>query len=534
MSLITLAVLAGCSNGLFGKGEDPNGTDTAIPGEDDTGEIIEDTGEEVDPNDVDDDGDGLTENEGDCDDENADIGNIEEIPYDGLDNDCDESTPDDDLDGDGYTVDEDCDDQSAKVGPAEEEVPYDGVDNDCDEDTPDDDLDGDGYTADEDCDDNDAGAFPGADETWGNEIDDDCDGETDERFESETVVNSCDCGDVNTIAVDSALGVHIGYRNADDSTVYYIGGTSNSWGTSSQVTGYSGSGDYMDSVVDGADNFQIVYTWYYGTDSSGYPQGTVDMNYRSSNGSWAQTYPDYYEVDEVFGAWVNIDVDNSNLPSFGYFDASFQYGALGVWRVPVVADYTSFGVAVYSMVDEHLFGDTGYYSTLAIDSAGDDHMAYYDTGASWPNGEVQYQKPINILNGTLGGETVYEGGAADISLALKSDDTPCVAFQETDSADLYYGCKVSDENWAIETVVTSGNTGNGAQLAFNSEDVPYIAYYNTTTGAASVSLKDEHYGWISVDLGQGTGPTLSVDYTDTVHVAWYGSNNGVLKYSVGN
>ncbi len=496
MSLISLAILSGCSNGLFGKGEDPS-VDTAWEADADadtdadTDTDIEDTGELVDPNDVDDDGDGVTENEGDCDDSNDEIGpQIEEIPYDGTDNDCDENTLDDDIDGDGFGVDEDCDDE-------------------------------------------DPGAYPGAEESWGNEIDDDCDGRVDERFETEDVTTSGDCGDVSTIAVDSAGSVHIGYRNADDYTVYYTGGNSGSWGAPEQVTGYSGSGDYMDSVIDGADNFQITYTWHSYTDNQGYPQGSVDMNYRSSNGSWAKSYPDYYEVDTVFGAFVNIDVDNSNLPSFGYFDASGYWGLLDMHRVPVIADYTQFGVAIYSMVDEHILGDAGLYTSLAMDSAGDNHMAYLDLGADFMQGEVQYQKPINILNGQLGGETVYSGKGYDISLALKSDDTPCVAFQQANNADLYYGCRINEGNWDVQPVVTSGATGVGAQLAFNSQDVPYIAYYSESTDAVSVSLNDEHNGWITVELGKGSAPSVAVDNQDAVHVSWYETSTGTLKYSLG-
>ncbi len=63
---------------------------------------------------------------------------------------------DDDGDDDGYSSDEDCDDSDADVNPGAEEVPYDGVDNDCDEATPDDDLDGDGALYEDDCDDDDA------------------------------------------------------------------------------------------------------------------------------------------------------------------------------------------------------------------------------------------------------------------------------------------------------------------------------------------------------------------------------------------
>jgi len=40
-----------------------------------------------------------------------------EIPYNGVDEDCDPTTPDDDLDSDGAGVDEDCDDSDPTVGP---------------------------------------------------------------------------------------------------------------------------------------------------------------------------------------------------------------------------------------------------------------------------------------------------------------------------------------------------------------------------------------------------------------------------------
>ena len=68
----------------------------------------------------------------------------------------DTSTPDltaTDSDGDGTPDAYDCDPDDAEIHPGAEEVAYDGVDNDCDESTRDDDLDGDGYGVDDDCDD---------------------------------------------------------------------------------------------------------------------------------------------------------------------------------------------------------------------------------------------------------------------------------------------------------------------------------------------------------------------------------------------
>ncbi|MCA9566438.1 MAG: putative metal-binding motif-containing protein [Myxococcales bacterium] len=91
----------------------------------------------------------------DCEPENPFVPSSFETAYDGLDNDCDPSTPDDDLDGDGFLLADDCDDRDPLVSPGALEIPYDGTDNDCDPTTADDDLDGDGYTGTEDCDDTD-------------------------------------------------------------------------------------------------------------------------------------------------------------------------------------------------------------------------------------------------------------------------------------------------------------------------------------------------------------------------------------------
>ncbi len=115
----------------------------------------------------------------DCDDGNANISpGLPEIPYDGLDNDCDPNTWDDDVDMDGFLVADDCDDANANVNPNMEEVVYDGLDNDCDPETLDDDLDRDGFNLAEDCDDENANVNPNMEEVVYDGLDNDCDPET--------------------------------------------------------------------------------------------------------------------------------------------------------------------------------------------------------------------------------------------------------------------------------------------------------------------------------------------------------------------
>ncbi len=122
-----------------------------------------------------------------------------EIPYDGLDNDCDPKTPDDDLDADGHPAATDCDDTDPAIHPGQAEVPFNGLDDDCDPATPDDrprycdglnpdctsqqgpqgvDHDGDGWGECCDCNESDRAVHPGQIELPGNGLDDDCDPDT--------------------------------------------------------------------------------------------------------------------------------------------------------------------------------------------------------------------------------------------------------------------------------------------------------------------------------------------------------------------
>jgi MYXO-CTERM domain-containing protein len=120
----------------------------------------------------------------DCNDRNSGISpGTTEIPYDGIDQDCDGADLTD-IDGDGFNgPTTDCWDTNADVNPNATEV-ADGIDNDCDglvdEGTDAYDDDGDGYSENGgDCDDRDANVSPSGTEII-NGIDDDCDGLMDE------------------------------------------------------------------------------------------------------------------------------------------------------------------------------------------------------------------------------------------------------------------------------------------------------------------------------------------------------------------
>ncbi len=122
----------------------------------------------------------------DCDDTDPTIHpSAEEIPYDGIDQDCD-GLDLEDVDGDGFLAPDvggsDCDDTDASIYPGAPDTWYDGIDSDC-EGNDDYDQDGDGFQASgyggQDCDDTDGNIYPGAPDTWYDGVDSDCDGNSD-------------------------------------------------------------------------------------------------------------------------------------------------------------------------------------------------------------------------------------------------------------------------------------------------------------------------------------------------------------------
>ncbi len=429
----------------------------------------------------------------------------------------------------------DCDDGDSSVGPGVDETPYDGVDNDCDESTPDDDLDGDGYGHAEDCDDEDDSSHPGAQEDPSDGADNDCDGEVDERFEVEVLDASCDCGLPSALDVDSAGQVHVAYYDQDLGYLEYIlRDSSGSWGSPQDVvaSAHYWTGYHLDAVCDGADRFQIAYT---STDA--YSLTELDFIYRDSSGSWSHEYvvDDYWESGSTSTGWyVGIDVDSSNMPSFAYYDDDNG--------VPVVADFSSWGITFYADADIYYAGPTGFGTGIAVDSAGDDHVTFYDPYAYYGfDEEIQYSKLDDDLSSIVFSESV----ASDIgyttsegmrtSVAVKSDDTPCVAWWSYDDGDLGYACR-SGGSWAVETVASSGNVGAWASLGFNSADEPYIAYYDVTSADLGLA-HDDGSGWTSftVDSGGDVGqaPSLAVDASDGVHISYYDATNQQLKYAYG-
>jgi len=145
----------------------------------------------------------------DCDDLNPEINpNQPELIYNGIDDDCDSLSLDDDLDQDGFLLLDDCDDTNSEINPSQDEIPYNGVDEDCNIQTLDDDLDQDGYLILDDCDDSNPFINPGLMEIPYNGLNDDCDSLTlDDDLDQDGFILELDCDDTNSEINPNALEI---------------------------------------------------------------------------------------------------------------------------------------------------------------------------------------------------------------------------------------------------------------------------------------------------------------------------------------
>ncbi len=288
---------------------------------------------------------GFVADDTDCDDSDAAVNPVATELCDGVDNDCDGTTDEDDSadtatwyadsDADGYgdpatttaacsqptgfvADDTDCDDSDAAVNPVATEL-CDGVDNDCDGTTDEDDSadtatwyadsDADGYgdpatttpacsaptgfVADAtDCDDSEADTNPAGSEAC-NGVDDDCDGTVDEGVTTTFYADSDSDGHGDPATTARACSEPAGYSALDDDcddTRDDIHPGADEW--------CDGVDNDCDGLVDDADSDILdADTWYADDDLDGYGDASVSTDACSEPSGYTDDATDCDDAD---------------------------------------------------------------------------------------------------------------------------------------------------------------------------------------------------------------------------------------------
>ena len=270
------------------------------------------------------------------------------------------------------------------------------------------------------------------------------------------------------------------------------------------------------------------------------------------------------------GAKPSLDVDNQDNPHIafmleampGFVKHSVLRG--GVWQTTTVAEGYFYGPldvkvddsgmpgivwhnhdeedAAYAILTDGTWdrqrivnpGHDGWDVSLAFDPSGRPHIASIDPAqfGSRSTG-VEY---ASLTDGSWTVEVVgsgpvpYEFGT---TIVIDSQGRPHVAWFDEGAQDLMYAVKDGD-SWIITTVDEAGDVGRFASLALNSQDLPSISYYESTSDSQG-NIKLARWDGSVWDVEQ-------VDSLDNVFLGFFGArkitslifdpdDNPILAYS---
>ena len=363
-----------------------------------------------------------------------------------------------------------------------------------------------------------------------------------------------------SLAVDTLGNIHVAWEDwtniAGAGTDYdifckYWDASTESWTPTEVVSTESTNDSYYPSIaVDSAGNVHI--TWYDLTDYAG--AGTdADIFYKRWNAStslWTSTEVVSAESTEVsFRASLALDaagnvhiawIDGTDYASSG-IDSDIFYKR---WNASTSSWITTEVVSTEST-------DPSYSSSLVVDSEGNIHIAwedYTDYASAGIDADIFYKRwntSTSLWTITEVVSTESTSGSYDPTLTIDSAGNVHIVWEDfTDyasagiDADIFYKhWNTSTSSWTMTEIVSTESTSGSYDptLTIDSTGNVHIAWHDYTDYASAGIDADIFYkrwnsstpSWtitevVSIEITGDSGyPSLAVDATGNVHVAWH-------------
>lgn len=183
----------------------------------------------------------------------------------------------------------------------------------------------------------------------------------------------------------------------------------------------------------------------------------------------------------------------------------------------------------------------GLFATLALDAAGQAHIAYYDQ----IHGRLKYAEQ------TMQGWVIevvaeadrdndptlpYYGNGGTPSIALDADQQTFITFYDYDLQALKFASRHNGQ-WQVEIVDDSPGAGVESSLVMDVQGQPRVAYYVEGAEQLKYAMRvaDEwQTSLVEADVPGGKYPSLALDSADNSHIAYLDADNSALKYAVWN
>ena len=321
------------------------------------------------------------------------------------------------------------------------------------------------------------------------------------------------------IAIDSQGDVHITFRakNSQNSSIYdlwHMKQVSNGGWAKSGVSSGRDMGHHLSLTIDSSDIVHIAYR----DNTNGelrYAKNTSQCWY-----CWNDTAVTQPSGSVITGGFfTSIATDSNNNPFIVHCDSTSSTGFLqllslmnGSYWAPIKPDGQGKGCKQTSMdiftPDPAVGGSDEIHISYARDENSDNQSELrYTTNksGSW-NGE-------NVVGGGLG-STINQGWT---SIAVDSLGYPHIAYTAQIAK---YALKDDSGAWSTE-IIGQGYQAEWISIALNSNDLPYVSYYNP-------GPSDLYYGTFVHDSESNpveiTGTTFYNVTSDILYASWLAQN----------
>ncbi|MHA1379644.1 MAG: hypothetical protein ACTSRG_14830 [Candidatus Helarchaeota archaeon] len=368
---------------------------------------------------------------------------------------------------------------------------------------------------------------------------------------------------ISTLLVNNLFNRSINYLSPKKSNLFNI--SSSSWSNATVISDDStlwnnGTSYYPNIAVDSEGNIHVV--WYDYTPGKWGTDAEIMYANRTASG-WSNATV----ISDDSTLWNNGD---SFYPSIAVdsednIHVAWQDSTPGEWGTDyeiMYANRTASGWSNATVIsDDSTLWNTGnsYDPSLAVDSAGNIHVAWRDTtDGEWENDiEIMYAERTasGWSNATVISDdsTLWNTGTSfSPSLAVDNANNVHVVWEDytpgewgTDAEIMYANRTAS--GWSNATVISDDSTlwnngsSNNPSITFDSKDNIHVAWEDYTPGAWGNDIEIMYAnrtasGWSNATVisddstlwnnGVSKYPSIAVDNKDNIHVAWYDTTLG--------
>lgn len=229
----------------------------------------------------------------------------------------------------------------------------------------------------------------------------------------------------------------------------------------------------------------------------------------------ATTAPSFVDVSGDVGRHSAIAVDAAGVPHMAYTDETD--GSHHMIR------YATRDGARWRIEEADASGHTGWQCSLAL-TRDAIHVTYYDERDDELRYATRTTSGWSAISGTIGGRFS--------SLAIDRAGRAHVSHYDYTSEDLRYSI-VDAGVFRFVTVESEGDVGRHSALALGADELPRIAYADTTRGALHFAHRiGDAFELETIDRVPAESVSLALDSADRPHVLYHDASAGTLRYAV--